>query len=84
MKQKISFITEAMSMQPRSFSVTRKTAKINPNFYQDYIKEIKLERLQKSFDGPEDYYVGYDFNGNVKFEYLAKSMNVEYYYESED
>ena len=78
MEQKIKLITEAFSMQPRFFCVT--TGKINPDSNGDYIKEIKLERLQKSFDGPDDYYVGYDFNGNVAFEYLANSVNVEYYY----
>lgn len=78
---KIKSITEAFSMQPATLS----TMKSNENYYDkpQACKEIKLEHLSGVYDEvPTDYYVGYNFEGQKLFQYLAKSVNVHYEVES--
>jgi hypothetical protein len=87
MKQKIKSITEAFSMQPNVRGVTYEynTPK-EPKYFHNFIKEIRLERTEMvSFGVMQQYdvYRGYDYNGNKSFEYLANSVNVDYYYEEE-
>lgn len=74
---KIKSITEAFSMQPVTFNtIKNKESLYNPD---EALKEIKLEYLSYSNDEiPEPYYCGYNFEGSKLFQYLAKSVNVNY------
>lgn len=50
----------------------------------DCIVEIKKEQMQLQTSGGMDIYevyCGYNKDGQKLFEYLANSVNVEYYYE---
>jgi len=78
--EKIKSITEAFSMQPATLSIM----KSNDNYYDkpSACKEIKLEQLDGVFDDlPTSFYVGYNFEGQKIFQYLANSVNVHYCYE---
>jgi hypothetical protein len=75
--EKIKQITEAFSMQPKVFYVTDE-----PQGYTGEVKEIKLEKIilgDENGNSIEDvYYVGYDFNDKKIFQFLAKTVNVEF------
>jgi hypothetical protein len=81
---KIKSIKEAFSMQPQIFEVY----KLNDDQYygskcigKNLIKEIKLEYLEGVYDKEfVEYYVGYNFEGEKIFQYLTKSVNVEYFF----
>jgi hypothetical protein len=81
MEQKIKSISEAYSMQPACISVSNKDKVYAKEYNYLHILEIKLETLQVGTNTQADFYVGYDFNGNKSFQYLANSVNVHYYYE---
>ena len=68
---KIISISEAFSMQPISLSVVDKPSSYDP---ENSIKEIKLEVM----DETTSVYVGYNFEGKKKFQYLANAVNVHY------
>ena len=70
--QKIKSISEAFSMQPITLRVTGKPT---PFDSENSIKEIKLEMM----DEVTSVYVGYNFEGEKKFQYLANSVNVHYF-----
>jgi len=78
---KIRSIVEAFSMQPQVLQVYEgaKESYWKPD---EAIKEIRLEYLSYSNDEvPEPYYSGFNFDGKKLFQYLAKSVNVHYFYE---
>jgi len=77
--KKIKSIAEAFSMQPNILTVT--TEPQNVLHKEWYIKEIKLETTEMWVDDIQkkyDVYRGYDWNGNISFEYLANTVNVHY------
>ena len=63
----IESISEAFSMQPATLSIN-----------EDCIKEIKEEVIQVGENERISFYVGYDFEGKKKFQYLVKSVNVHF------
>ena len=64
-------------MQPVTLSVICEDNR--SSFAQENdIKEIKLEGKQISSDELISVYKGYNFDGKVLFEYVAKSVNVHY------
>jgi len=67
----IKSITEAFSMQPVTLSISKDRSIYNP---EDDIEKIELEVM----DEDTNVYVGYDFQGVKKFQYIAKSVNVYY------
>lgn len=73
MSEKVKSISEAFSMQPVTISVTPpdKRTKFDPS--QD-IEKIELEVM----DEYTTIYVGYNFEGEKKFQYLANAVNVHY------
>ncbi len=75
---KIKSITEAFSMQPASLMVVdeKYRSKTHP---EGDIKEIKEGNKQVSTDKLISVYVGYNFNGEKLFEYIAESVNVHFY-----
>lgn len=86
--EKIKSITEAFSMQPCCKSVTstedyEKWKSTNPAGRDGDIKEIKLETVQigRKYGEPiEDlYYCGYNFEGKKLFQYLALTVNVDFF-----
>lgn len=74
----ISSISEAFSMHPNYIRVTPEDQ------YESYYdkptacKEIKCETKQVDSDKACDFYVGYNYEGQVIFEYLRSSVNVHY------
>jgi len=78
--EKIKSISEAFSMQPKHIEVCT-----DYEHYYDKsqaVKEIKLERIEigKRCGDPveELYYVGYNFEGQKIFQYIANTVNVHY------
>jgi len=71
----IKSITEAFSMQPSTLSITENRSKYEP---ENDIKEIKIESHQVGENDRISYYVGYNFEGVKKFQFIAKSVNVIY------
>ncbi|HWY33891.1 MAG TPA: hypothetical protein VNX68_04550 [Nitrosopumilaceae archaeon] len=80
--KKIKSISEAFSMQPVVLEI------MNQAKYENYFdkpnacKEIKLERLligHKCGNPVEEiYYVGYNFEGQKIFQYIANTVNVHF------
>lgn len=81
--QKIKSITEAFSMQPAHFYVTEKVDNKYPENYKFYVKRIEEEFKQLRDGDIITYYVGYDWNEDIMFKYIAKTVNVTYYYPEE-
>lgn len=77
MEQKVKSISEAFSMQPITLTIVEesKRSKFDP---ENDIKEIKLEGKQISSDELISVYKGYNFDGKILFEYVAKTVNVHY------
>ena len=76
MEQKIKSVSEAYSMQPRTYSVTEDLGD-----WQDAkteIKEIKIELVYSEGDGYE-FYVCRNFHGNKLFEFPKLSVSVSYF-----
>ena len=75
--EKVKSISEAFSMQPHKVSVIEDS---DYEMYYDKInacKEIKFEYIRLDGD-TVDVYNGYNFEGKKIFQYIAKSVNVEY------
>ena len=72
MENIIKSISEAFSVQPITISVDNEIRSFDPG---NSIKEIKLEVM----DSSTNIYVGYNFNGEKKFEYIATAVNVHYF-----
>lgn len=84
MNPKIKSISEAYSMQPNKLETSTKER------YDDYknlearksfIAEIKMETViigANGFQEPVVMYVGYSFEGQKLFQYLANSVNVHF------
>ncbi len=70
----IQSISEAFSMQPAAWSVHHKNQKRSASNPEEDIKEIYY---QKNSDGI-GFYIGYNFEGQMLFKYLALSVNVHY------
>ena len=72
--QKVKSISEAFSMQPITLQVVseKKRSKFDPS--QD-IEKIELEVMDEN----TNVYVGYNFDGEKKFQYLANAVNVHYF-----
>ena len=80
MENIIESITEAFSMQPAKFSIIESSDRY---FYKESdCKEILLENLSIGKicgdNIQELYYVGYNFEGKKLFQYIAKSVNVNF------
>ena len=75
-EQRIKSISEAFSMQPAGFSVIEEEPIEGTKHL--HIKEIKREMIQVASD-PDMYYVGYNWNGDKMFQYLASSVNVRFF-----
>ena len=78
MEQKIKSISEAFSMQPKHLEVDKE------RYNEESIKEIKKERVQcylPDGEASELMYVGYNFEGQIIFQYLNLTVNVHYFYE---
>ena len=83
--ERIKSITEAFSMQPEILSITdvkshehnlyRKSKYINPD---NDIRIIKKEVIQISEGERASFYIGYNYEGKKKFQYLEKSVNVHF------
>ena len=75
MEKKIKSITEAFSMQPRTWYVCDERLPFTPD---TEIAEVKLERT-----GPDQFYDflyrAYNFDEQIIFEWQPKAVNVEYY-----
>jgi hypothetical protein len=74
MKKKIiKSISEAFSMQPITISISEPNERttFKP---EDDIKKIELEVMNET----TNVYVGYNFDGQKKFEYISTSVNVHY------
>ena len=79
---KIKSVTEAFSMQPNTWTVSKsKGIPLCCSINRDIV-EIKLERI-----GPDEFYdylyIAYDFGGNKLFQWQPKAVNVEFYYPEE-
>jgi len=76
---KIKSITEAYSRQPKSFNLTPEN---EVQFYKEKsVKEIKAVRVTVGDEINSIHfmaYVGYNYDGNIIFEYKCDSVNVEY------
>lgn len=73
-------ITEAFSMQPAAFSISTQASYDgyeNLEVRKTFIKEIKFETIRIG-GSPIEVYVGYNFEGQKIFQYLANSVNVHY------
>ena len=77
MEKKVKSISEAFSMQPIKLTVVDESNQFAFNPEND-IKEIKLEGKLISSDELISVYRGYNFNGKILFEYVAKAVNVHY------
>jgi len=85
MEPRIKSVTEAFSMQPRTWTVCKKGERL-PFGQFDEIAEIKNEVHWPIVNGQQNgytMYVAYDFNGNRVFEWQATSVNVAFFPESE-
>jgi len=87
MNNKIASITEAFSMQPVTYSVTKEETynlgkKDNWSHLPEMCKEIKLETVDigEECGNPvqASWYVGYNFEGIKIFQIIAKSANVTF------
>ena len=77
--QKIKSITEAFSMQPAYFQVYEVRGN-ETCFNKSLIAEIKLQAEESAYiNEPDYYYIGYNFDGNLLFKYIAKTVNVQYF-----
>lgn len=74
----VKSITEVFSMLPITFAVVEETKRTSLCPESD-IKEIKLEDKRISSEELIGVYKGYNFEGKLLFEYLAKSVNVQYF-----
>lgn len=75
---RIKSIVEAFSMQPETLQVSE----TNVGYWkpEEAIKEIKLEQSEGLYDNePEYYYRGYNFEGVLLFQYIARTVNVKYF-----
>ena len=73
-KLKVKSISEAFSMQPITIAVT------NPDKRSSFQPSEDIERIELEVMDENTYvYVGYSFEGKVKFQYLANSVNVHYF-----
>lgn len=78
--EKIKSITEAYSTQPVTLEVYNNSNKLQKEVDVDDIlcKEIKLETTNREGD-PYECYKGYNYKGNLIFEYWKGSVNVHYF-----
>ena len=65
---RIKSITEAFSMQPITHTAGTKG-----------LDKIVIESILVELGGPENYYVGYDSDGNKVFMYVTRSVNVDFF-----
>lgn len=72
--QKIKSISEAFSMQPITIQVVSENQRSKFDPSQD-IEKIELEVMNEN----TNIYVGYNFEGEKKFKYLANAVNVHYF-----
>ena len=82
--QKIKSITEAFSMQPNKWYVCDvKEDYVKPGETKPHIhKENCIVRIEKVWvEKGECIYVAYDFKDREIYEWQAKGVNVEYFYE---
>lgn len=81
---KIKSITEAFSMQPKIFIIVNKLGNFNKP--ESTLKNIEKEEVGVGFDSGNPiqitHYVGYNYNGNIMFQYMANTVNVIYENES--
>lgn len=78
--EKIKSISEAFSMQPRHLEITEMSYYEkckNEAAKKEFIKVIKLED-KGQYPDKELYYVGYNFEGDKLFQYIANTVNVHY------
>ena len=80
MERKIELITEAFSMQPCSLRICTYDHKHTKNCIEKIKDEVHYPIVNGQQNG-YSVYVGYNFEGNQVFEYLATTVNVHYYYE---
>jgi len=80
---KIKAISEAFSTQPRYIEITKQEHLVNTpkSRYHKFIKEIKSEMISISNNEYQEYFICYDFNGNISSQFVAKAMHIYYYYE---
>lgn len=84
MNPKIKSISEAYSMQPNNLEVStqeRYDEYKNLEARKSFVKEIKMETVivgANGFQDPVVIYVGYGFEGQKLFQYLANSVNVHF------
>ena len=84
-KLKIKSITEAFSMQPRTWSVCKKGDKLPFGQFVD-IASIEREVYYPIVNGEQNgysMYVAYDINNDRVCEWFATSVNVFYFTEDE-
>lgn len=72
--QKVKSISEAFSMQPVTLQVVSENQRSKFDPSQD-IEKIELEVMDEN----TNIYVGYNFDGEKKFQYLANAVNVHYF-----
>lgn len=80
--QKIKSLSEAFSMQPMSYTVGEKLNRYYSTKPGPVLARIEAEVKNYPVAGdPFEcyYFVGYDDEGNVLFEFRRESMNVFYY-----
>lgn len=78
--KKIKFISEAYSQQPEKLEITtqEKYEKYKDQERSKYfIKEIKVEEIE-IIESVILYYVGYNFEDKIIFQYKADSVNIGY------
>lgn len=73
----IKSIIEAFSLQPNYIRIKGKPSK-SGEYGKDEIKNIEKESKQVSSDKIVNILVGYNFDGQKRFEYLEESVNIEY------
>lgn len=71
---KIKSISEAFSMQPITLQVVSENQRSKFDPSQD-IEKIELEVMDEN----TNIYVGYNFDGEKKFQYITTSVNVHYF-----
>lgn len=75
---RIKQISEAFSLQPNEKHVSTDwelTQKI------PHIKAIELLTLEISKEEKVSFYIGYNFDNQIVFQWIAKACNVEYFEE---
>jgi Tfp pilus assembly protein PilX len=77
---KIKSITEAFSMQPKTFEAIKE---LGAYYSSDLtIKNIEKEETVVGFDSGNPIqitcYIGYNHNGERMFQYMANTVNVNY------